>query len=51
MNRKKNIPGLNSRVLWGINPRTRIHDNDIRHNQKRLRRTGKKLSRQGAEES
>jgi hypothetical protein len=44
MNKKKQIPGLNARVLWSINPRTRIHEND-RKNIKKIRQWGRKISK------
>ncbi|TCL58320.1 hypothetical protein EDC14_104213 [Hydrogenispora ethanolica] len=50
MDRKQHIPGLNSRTLWRINPRTRVHDNDIRHNRKRMRQNGEKQLRQEVNE-
>ncbi len=36
---------LQSRNSWGINPRTRVHDNNIRKNKKKLRQEGKKISK------
>jgi hypothetical protein len=48
MNKKKIVPGLNTRVLWIMNPRTRVHDNDIRKNKKKLRQTGQKMVRREA---
>ncbi len=33
------------RTTWSINPRTRVHDNDIRKNKKKLRSEGKKESK------
>lgn len=30
------------RTTWTINPRTRVHDNDIRKNKKKLRNEGRK---------
>jgi hypothetical protein len=43
-NKKKQIPGLNTRAKWIINPRTRIQDNDIRKNKKKLRQSGRKIT-------
>ncbi|MGE5605814.1 MAG: hypothetical protein ACM3YE_09000 [Bacteroidota bacterium] len=34
MRAKKRIPGQSIRNTWHINPRTRVHDNDIRKNKK-----------------
>jgi hypothetical protein len=45
MNKKKIVPGLNTRVLWTINPRTRIHE-DNRKNKKKMRQTGQKIAKQ-----
>lgn len=39
---KKRIPGQSIRNTWQINPRTRVHDNDIRKNQKQFRQMSKK---------
>jgi hypothetical protein len=44
-NKKKQIPGLNTRTLWSINPRTRVHE-DIRKNKKKLRQKGQKIVKQ-----
>lgn len=41
-NRKKQIPGQSIRNTWKINPRTRIHDNDIRKNKKKERQLAQK---------
>ena len=30
------------RTTWSINPRTRVHDNDIRKSKKKMRSEGKK---------
>ncbi len=40
--KKKQIPGLNTRVLWNINPRTRVWE-DERKNIKKVRQNGNKL--------
>lgn len=37
MKTKKRIPGQSIRNTWQINPRTRVHDNDIRKNKKKQR--------------
>ncbi|MCX7709125.1 MAG: hypothetical protein N2484_04680 [Clostridia bacterium] len=43
---KKNIELiLQSRNSWVINPRTRVHDNKIKRNTKKLRQEGKNLTR------
>lgn len=39
---KKRIPGHTIRNTWQINPRTRIHDNDIRKNKTKERQLAKK---------
>lgn len=39
---KKRIPGQSIRNTWQINPRTRVHDNDIRKNKKKFRQMAKK---------
>lgn len=39
---KNRIPGQSIRNTWQINPRTRVHDNDIRKNQKKFRQMSKK---------
>lgn len=39
---KKRIPGQSIRNTWQINPRTRVHDNDIRKNKKKFRQLAKK---------
>jgi hypothetical protein len=36
---------LQSRNTWGMNPRTRVHDNNIKRNKKKLRREGRKIAR------
>lgn len=36
---------LGTRNYWTINPRTRVHDNDIRRNKKKQREEGKKMTR------
>lgn len=41
-NRKKQIPGHSIRNTWQINPRTRVHDNDIRKNKKKERQLAQK---------
>lgn len=40
--KKKQIPGLNTRVIWNINPRTRVLE-DERKNIKKIRQSGNKL--------
>jgi hypothetical protein len=41
---KKSIElSLQSRREWTINPRTRVHDNNIRINKKKQRQEGKKI--------
>jgi hypothetical protein len=47
MNKKKQIPGLNARILWMIDPRTRIRT-DNRKNIKKLRQNGKKIEKQSS---
>lgn len=42
MKAKKRIPGQSIRNTWQINPRTRIHDNDIRKNKKKQRQLAQK---------
>lgn len=42
MKAKKQIPGQSIRNTWQINPRTRIHDNDIRRNKKKQRQLAQK---------
>lgn len=39
---KNRIPGQSIRNTWQINPRTRIHDNDIRKNKKKERQLAQK---------
>ncbi len=50
MNKKKLIPGLNSRSSWIIKPTTRIHDNDIRKNHKKMRQNAQSLLKQYQED-
>ncbi|WP_214658750.1 hypothetical protein [Candidatus Formimonas warabiya] len=33
------------RNFWTINPKTRVHDNDIKRNKKKLREEGKKIAK------
>lgn len=41
---KKNIElTMQSRREWTINPRTRVHDNNIKINKKKQRQEGKKI--------
>ncbi len=40
--KKKQIPGLNTRVMWNIDPRTRVLEDD-RKNIKKIRQNGNKL--------
>ena len=41
---KNNIELIHqSRNAWTINPRTRVHDNNIKRNKKKLRQEGKKI--------
>jgi hypothetical protein len=47
MNKKKQIPGLNTRALWIINPRTRVRV-DNRKNIKKLRQSGRKIEKQSS---
>ena len=42
MKAKKRIPGQSIRNTWQINPRTRVHDNDIRRNKKKQRQLAQK---------
>jgi len=42
--KKKRI--IQHRNMWGINPRTRVHDNDIKRNIKKQRREGKKAAKE-----
>lgn len=42
MKAKKRIPGQSIRNTWQINPRTRVHDNDIRKNKKKERQLAQK---------
>ncbi len=42
INRNKPIPGQSIRNTWKINPRTRIHDNDLRKNKKKERQLAQK---------
>ncbi len=42
MKPKKRIPGQSIRNTWQINPRTRIHENDIRKNKKKERQLAQK---------
>ena len=37
------------RGTWSINPVTRVHDNEIKKNNKKLRRQGRKICRKGLE--
>lgn len=34
------------RNFWTINPKTRVHDNNIKRNKKKLREEGKKMSKE-----
>jgi hypothetical protein len=43
-NKKKQIPGLNTRILWIMNPRTRVHE-DNHKNIKKMRQSGQKMAR------
>ncbi len=36
------------RKTWEINPRTRVHDNNIRRDKKKMRREGKKAAASSA---
>ncbi len=49
MNRdiKKQIPGQSIRNTWTINPRTRVHDNDIRKHKKKQRQLSKNALKKG----
>ncbi|MCX7924019.1 MAG: hypothetical protein N3B21_18695 [Clostridia bacterium] len=51
-NRNKTVLDLMQEVrgAWVINPRTRIHDNDIKRNKKKDRIKGKKASKEALKE-
>lgn len=52
MKRKKTSLDLMKeiRTTWSINPITRVHDNDIRKNKKKMRNEGRKASKKALEE-
>jgi hypothetical protein len=45
--RIKQIPGQSIRNTWPINPRTRVHDNDVRKRKKKQRQLSKNALKKG----